>query len=269
MENNQQQANDVMEIDLLELMQVLWSKAVIIVLVAFMTAVAVFLVEFLAITPKYTSTTKMLVLAKQNQTGLTSSDLTMSSQLTKDYVELIQTRKVTEQVIARLNLKNSDGEPMTHEQLLSKMTVTQVTDTRILTIQVEDPDPYLAQSIADAIRDIAAVHIKEVTDVEAVNTVDPANLPTKTSSPSLLRDTAIGGVVGFVLICGLILALHLMDNTIKTSDDVERYLGISTLGTIPMETSTAQAQSSRKKSRRRSSSSYPGRYSTNLSGGRT
>ncbi len=266
MENNQR-VNDTVEIDLMELLQVLWSKALIIALVAVMMAVVVFLVEFLAVTPQYTSTTEIIILAKQNQSALTSSDLSMSSQLVKDYVELIRTRTVTEQTIARLNLKNSDGEPMTHEDLLDKMEVTQLTDTRILTIAVEDPDPYLAQSIANTVRDIAAAHIQQVTDVEAVNTVDSANLPTETSSPSLLRDTVIGGAVGFVLACGLILVAHLMDNTIKTSDDVERYLGVSTLGTIPLEDWMPQSRTGRKPAKR-TAPRYSGRYSTGMTGGR-
>ena len=114
------------------------------------------------------------------------------------------------------------------------MTVEQTTSTRIITISVEDPDPYAAQEIADTLRELASEHIKDVTDTEAVNVADFANLPVEPSSPHKMRDTVIGGAVGFALACAVILALHLMDNTIKTSEDVEKYLGTSVLGAIPM-----------------------------------
>lgn len=233
METNRQD-NDVVEIDLMELVQVLWSKVLTIIFVAATFAAVVFLVEFFFVTPQYTSSTKMLVLARQNEGTLSSSDMSTSTSLTQDYVELIQTREVTENTIQQLGLTTASGEPMTHERLLAKLDVEQLTSTRIITISVEDPDPELAQKIADTVRELASEHIKNVTDTEAVNVADYANLPDKPSSPHKLRDTVIGGAVGFVLACAVILALHMMDNTIKTSEDVERYLGTSVLGAIPM-----------------------------------
>lgn len=233
METNRQD-NDVVEINLMELVQVLWSKVLTIIFVAATFAAVVFLVEFFFVTPQYTSSTKMLVLARQNEGTLSSSDMSTSTSLTQDYVELIQTREVTENTIQQLGLTTASGEPMTHERLLAKLDVEQLTSTRIITISVEDPNPELAQKIADTVRELASEHIKNVTDTEAVNVADYANLPDKPSSPHKLRDTVIGGAVGFVLACAVILALHMMDNTIKTSEDVERYLGTSVLGAIPM-----------------------------------
>ena len=52
----------------------------------------------------------MYVLAKQNNDTLTSADMQTSTLLTKDYAEMIQSRTVTEAVIAQLGLD------MTHEQ---------------------------------------------------------------------------------------------------------------------------------------------------------
>lgn len=235
MDSNRQEIDEEVEIDLLELAEVLWSKAVFIIAVAVIVAVGVFLVEKLFVTPQYTSTTKMLVLSRQNEGTLSSGDMSTSTSLTQDYVELIQTREVTESTIQHLGLSTSSGEEMTHEQLLSKIDVEQTTSTRIITISVEDPDPEQAQLIANTVRELAAEHIKNVTDTEAVNVADYANLPEVPSSPHKLRDTVIGGAAGFILACAVVLAMHLMDNTIKSSEDVERYLGISTLGTLPVQ----------------------------------
>lgn len=232
METNRQDDGAV-EINLMELVQVLWSKAFTVILVTLVFAVAVYLVESFFVTPQYTSSTKMLVLSRQTEGTLSSSDISTSTSLTQDYVQLIQTRYVTEGAINKLGL-TVDGKPMTYRQLLGKMTVEQTTSTRIITISVEDPDPLVAQEIADTLRELAAEHIKNVTDTEAVNVADFANLPAEPSSPHKVRDTAIGGVLGFVIVCAVIITLHLMDNTIKTGEDVERYLNTSLLGAIPM-----------------------------------
>lgn len=230
MENNVQETDSV-EINIMDLVQVLLSKSIIIILVAFICAVAVFVYENLFVTLQYTSETKMLVLARQNSDTISSGDITTSTSLTQDYMELIKTREVTEKAISALGL-TVGGKPMTHEQLLDKINVSQTTSTRIITISVDDPDPAVAQSIANTVRELGAEHIKSVVNTEAVNVADYANLPTAPSSPHKTRDSVIGAAVGFILACAVILIMYMADNTINSSDDVERYLGLSTLGTI-------------------------------------
>ena len=99
-----QQNNDEIEIDLLELLHVLWSKALVIFLTAAAAGLAVMLVTQLFLTPRYQSTTKMYILTKQNSDTLTSSDLQASEQLTQDCAQMIRSRQVAEAVISNLNL---------------------------------------------------------------------------------------------------------------------------------------------------------------------
>lgn len=228
MEQQNLQNNDEIEIDVLELFHVLLDKIWVIILAGAVAALAVVAATILFITPQYQSTTKMYVLSKQDSNTLTSQDLQTSLSLTKDYAELIKSRTVTEGVITQLNLD------MTHEQLLSKMTVDSATDTRILSISVRDADPYVACEIANAIRDVAANHIKNVMDIDAVNVVETANIPENKISPSIKKNGLVGGVAGVAIAIAIILITYLSNDTIKTQEDVERYLGLSTLGTIPM-----------------------------------
>ena len=228
MEQQNLQNNDEIEIDVLELFHVLLDKIWVIILAGAVAALAVVAATILFITPQYQSTTKMYVLSKQDSNTLTSQDMQTSLSLTKDYAELIKSRTVTEGVITQLNLD------MTHEQLLSKMTVDSATDTRILSISVRDADPYVACEIANAIRDVAANHIKNVRDIDAVNVVETANIPENKISPSIKKNGLVGGVAGVAIAIAIILITYLSNDTIKTQEDVERYLGLSTLGTIPM-----------------------------------
>ena len=84
------------------------------------------------ITPKYESTTKIMVLNKQDNNTLTSADMQTSTQLTKDYAELIQSRTVLEGVIAQLNLD------MTYKEMLNKVSVETSSDSRIVSISVTE-----------------------------------------------------------------------------------------------------------------------------------
>ena len=228
MEQQNLQNNDEIEIDVLELFHVLLDKIWVIILAGAVAALAVVAATILFITPQYQSTTKMYVLSKQDSNTLTSQDMQTSLSLTKDYAELIKSRTVTEGVITQLNLD------MTHEQLLSKMTVDSATDTRILSISVRDADPYVACEIANALRDVAANNIKNVMDIDAVNVVETANIPENKISPSIKKNGLVGGVAGVAIAIAIILITYLSNDTIKTQEDVERYLGLSTLGTIPM-----------------------------------
>ena len=170
----------------------------------------------------------MYILTQQNNETVTSSDLQASEQLTQDCAAMIQSRQVAESVISQLGLDISA------EELLSKVTVTTSTNTRIITIDVQDEDPYLACETANALRTIAADTIQNVMNIEAANVFEEANIPKNPVSPSTVKNTLIGAILGFIIAVVAILISYLMNDTIRTSDDVERYLHLSTLGTIPL-----------------------------------
>ncbi len=229
MEHKEKQIDEI-EIDLREVFLILLGKAWLILLVGFLTAALAFGFSQFVLEPVYESTTQIYILNKQDSDTVTYSDVQLGSQLTKDYAELIQSRFVLESVIEELGLVEMD-----YEDMLKKVTVSTPTDTRILAITVEDTNPMLAMETANCIREAAAVHIKNVMDIEAVNVVDTANLPTEKAGPSVMKWTLVGGLVGMLLVMSIVMIWYLTDDTIKTSDDVEKYLGLSTLALIPLE----------------------------------
>ena len=243
MEMNQLQTNqmqdDEIEIDLMEVMLVLWHKAAVILLAGLLMALLAIVGTKFLITPQYQSVTKFYVLNKQDNNIVTNADLQTSTQLTQDYAEIIKSRKVTEAVIVRLGL-----------DLLNKMEVVTATDNRIVTIKVLDSDPYMARDIANAIRDAAAEHIKSVMNTEAVNVVDEANVPDKKYSPSTTKNALIAAVLGCVLAVAVVLIQYLRNDTIQGTEDVERYLNLSVLGTIPLEKTETKSKKKIKRARR-------------------
>ncbi len=233
--------NDVIEIDLLEIMGLLLSRWLLIMLVGITTALIGFAISFFVIAPTYESTTKIYILNKNESQNVTYSDMQLGTQLTKDYSELINSRYVLEEVIQKLRLN------LDYQGLKEKVSVSSPTDTRIVAITVTDKDPVEAMNIANAIRESASNHIGNVMDIDAVDVVESANMPTKKAGPSYLKWTVISGMLGVLLVCAMILIKYLLDDTIKTSEDVERYLGLSTLAIIPVIETETDSKKKRKK----------------------
>ncbi len=232
------------EIDLLELFQVLLNKIWLILSAGLFLALICFALSMFVLTPTYESTTRIYILNKTESTAVTYSDVQMGTQLTKDYAELINSRYVLEEVIQELEL---DAQDIEYKDLIEKVGVTTPTDTRIVAITVEDTDPVQAMNIANCIREVASDHIQNVMDIEAVNVVETANMPTEKAGPSVIKWTLIGGVLGCFFLCAIILIQYLMDDTIKCSEDVEKYLGLSTLALIPIAVDENDSKKKKKK----------------------
>jgi capsular polysaccharide biosynthesis protein len=220
--------NDIVEIDLWEILSLLFSRFWLILGALVFTAAAAFMIANFMITPTYRSTTQIAVLSRQSGDNVTLSDMQLSSQLTRDYVVLIKSRFVLEQVIANLGLDDS------YDELSNRVNVTTTTDSRIVSITVTDTIPIRARDIADAIRDTSSGHILNVMNVEAVNVAEYANLPLEPAAPNITMYTLIGALAGALLAVAVILIRFFLDDSIKSSDDVTRYLELSTLAMVPI-----------------------------------
>lgn len=226
-----------LEVNVGELIFVLLRRWWIILLCGIVAATAFLIGTKVLITPKYQSVTKIFVLSQQDVNYLTSTDIQLSSYLTKDYAELIKSRTVAQEVIKRLDLN------MSPDTLMSQVSVQTKSDTRIVTIIVLNEDPELAQELANVIREVSAKQIVDVMGVEAVNMVDEANLPVSPSSPNVSKNMLMGAAWGFLLAIAVILIRYLLNDTIKNDEDVERYLNLNVLASIPnVETTTTKTK---------------------------
>lgn len=255
-------------IDLSELVGLLLHYAWLLVVVTIACGVAGFCISRFVLPEQFESTTSIYILNRSSSDSATytTSELQAGTYLTNDYAELIASRTVLEQVIRDLSLDCD------YEDLSEQVEVTTPSDTRIVSITVTDTSPQMAQTIANEIRTDAAAMIEEVMGVEEVNVIDEANLPTKKSAPSNTKNAALAAVLGFCLVAGVLIVRHLMDDTIKTSEDIERYLGLATLAIIPLDmqmhiddddklTKKSKRNKTKKKVTRRAASSVDSRRS--------
>ena len=240
-----QQRNHEIEINIGEIFGVLFRRIKIIILFAVLFGALSVGGTKLFITPLYQSVTKMYVLSQQDGDLLTTADMQTSSYLAKDYAQLVKSRTVAEKTIETLSLD------MSPEALIGKITVYSEADTRIVTIIVTDPNPEHAKELADTVREVSAAQIKSVMNSQAVNVVDKANLPYAPVSPNVMKNGIMGALLGAFIAVVVVLAWFFVNDTIQTADDVEKYLNLSTLGTIPVSTAEGKSKGNAKKKKKK------------------
>lgn len=219
--------DDEIQIDLRELLYALRKKIWLIILAAVIGGGVAGAYSKFIITPQYTSTSMVYVLSKE--TTLTSlADLQIGSQLTQDYKIIITSRPVLNEIIAELGLN------VTYPELKQKIQIGNPQDTRILTIQVQDPDPYRAKTLTDKVAYTSAEYIGEIMEMTPPKIIEDGEIPISKTSPSTKRNAVLGAIVGMVLVCGIVVLRVILNDSIKTEDDVERYLNLSTLAVIPL-----------------------------------
>lgn len=225
MERNKQEE---MEIDLLEIARLLWRKAWIIILCLVVGAgIAGGYTKFL-VTPQYTASSMIYVLGES--TSITSiADVQVGTELTGDFTTLAKSRPALEGVIDELDLD------MNYEELSQIVTIENLTDTHILKISATDPDPEMAKEISNAMAQSTAETIASVMATEKPSIAEKAITPTVPSSPNVMKNLMVGGLLGAILAIAVLVLRHLMDDTIKTEEDVKKYLGLNTLASLPVE----------------------------------
>jgi capsular polysaccharide biosynthesis protein len=147
------------------------------------------------------------------------------------YRELVLQPDALQQISDQLKLDVSG------ERLLQDVRVQPQPDDQKLVIEVDSPFREQAKMIATTVGKRLE---QEVVNLNAnLEGTDRLNV-TRTQSArivSIKPDTRInmlaGGILGLVL--GLLLAfiLEFLDDTLKSSADVERFVGLTTLGAIP------------------------------------
>ena len=220
---------NMMEIDVFQLLKILWKRKFLIALVAIVTGVVAFVYSSFIVKPEYTSTTRIYVVNRNqgDKSGPTNQDLQAGSYLVKDYREIILSQDVLEKVATDLKLD------LPSKGLASKIKVTVPADTRIVSISVTDRAPEEASRIANSLREVAAQKIISVTRVSDVTTLEEARPATSPSSPNIRRNTMIGFLAGAVVMIVTVLLIELLDTRVKRPEDVEDVLQIALLGVVP------------------------------------
>ena len=216
-----------MEIDLLELLAYYRGRLIWIVLGFLAGALAAGLITFYLITPQYTATSKMYMVSSSSQSVVDLTDLNIGQSLSKDYVELLKTRPIIESVI------EEQGLDYNYTELLSMLSMSTVSDTRIIAIRATSKDPEEAMNIANALADKGVKELPKLMETPQPHIAEYAIIPINPSSPSLTKNIMIGALIGMIIMLGIFTIQFMLDDTFKTADDIEREFGVIPLTVIP------------------------------------
>lgn len=215
------------ELDLIGLLLHLKKKIWLIVAVTVIAALIGYAGAKMFTTPLYTATTQVYVY-QQDRDLIDYNNLTVASQLRRDCAVIIKSESVTREVVEKLNL------PINPKALGKAVRVETEDNTRILKISYTDIDPERATLIVNTVREVAAERTKEVMQTSVLRTLFEASLPQAETTTNIRKSTLIAGAVGGVAIIALLVIFFLLDDTIRTEDDVQIHLGLSTLAVIPL-----------------------------------
>ena len=225
------------EIDLGELFLRLLDKWYIIVASALVGTLISGIWTFFFVTPQYEATSKLYIL-NSDESVINLSSLQLGSQLANDYTHVFSNWHVHDSVIKKLGLEYTD------KDMARMVRVNNPANTRLLEITVKSPDRAEAQLIAHTYAVVAPEFIAKVMKTVEPSVFQEAQLPDKPVSPSKTRNLILGFLIGAVLAAGVITVLFVMDDKVRTSDDITKLLGLPTLGVVTMQ-NTMQGENRR------------------------
>ena len=168
------------------------------------------------------------IFVTNTDTIVTVSDLALGTALTEDYSKLIKSRAVLKKVIA------DQGLNMNFRQLGSLITVTNPEGSHIITITVTCGDREMSRNIANAVMEAGIDQIYKVFGSNEPSVIDYAEADAIVEMMQGLNGyLEKGALVGAALACALICIRFLLDTTLKTEDDIQKYLHMPVLSVVP------------------------------------
>ena len=214
-------------IEFKRMLDILNNKKRIIALILILFIALGYLYSYYYVVPEYKSTSTLLLIPNDDET-VTSSDLTLNSGLISTYGNIAKNSKVLKQVINNLNLNIQEG------QLLSKIEINIIKDTHIMEISVSDTDPQMATNITKELSNVFLNEIKQIYNLNNIGTVDVAQLPDTPYNINHIKDMFVFVCMVIVVSFAYIVIIYLFDNTIKKEEDIEEYIKIKSLGSVPI-----------------------------------
>ena len=231
MEENKKN-RDELEIDLGRLLRALLSRAWMIAIVSVLCAVLTVAGTILFVTPKYESAAMFYVNNNNLSFGdtsvsISSGDLSTSRNLVDSYIVILNTRATLKDVI------DYAGVSYSYKELQGMISAKAVNETEIFRVVVNSPDPQEAEKIANAIAYILPKRISTIIDGTSAKVVDAAVVPSSPSSPSYVKNTVIGFLIGFLAVVAVIVLRTILDVVIRTADDVTQSCPHPILAEVP------------------------------------
>ncbi len=223
---------NVVEISLSDILEVLKKSWKLIIILGLVAALIGFIVNQYILVPTYTASSRLYIMNSASGNSYTengdmivsTTDLSSSLMLSKDYVEILKSTRVTEAAQQRMGLLSLRD---------YNISVNAGTDTRMIRIVVKGTDQKGVAKLANILTEEFTACVQQIMHMDNVTVIDSATVPPVPSGPAKLKNTVLSGMVGVMLALAIAFLRFFLDTTIKTSEDVERQLNLPVLAKIP------------------------------------
>ncbi len=229
-------------IEITRILDIMKSKKLVILLILIIFTILGYLYSYHYVVPKYKATSTLLLIPNsttQEKVIMTSdltvnADLTVNSGLIETYRSIGENSKVIKQVIQNLGL------PITEQELRKEMKISVIKDTYIIQVAVTNTDPQKAMQIAKEFDEVFLQEIKDIYHLNNIGIIDEAQLPEEPNNINHGKDMLLFFAIGMGVAIITLIIFYFFDNTIKTEEEIEKYVHLKSLGNIPISQDKTQ-----------------------------
>lgn len=214
------------EINLKELYRIIKKKLIFIITITLIGLLLAAFYTFFITTPKYSSTTQLIVNRTQQTEAIQRSDIETNVQLISTYQDIIIGPVILDDVREELELEAS------HNELSDQITVSNQSNSQVFSILVTDTNPYRAATIANTTATVFQEKLNDIMSIDNVTIISSAEPNMNPISPNHTINLVVGILLGGAVGVGLSLILALLDNTVKEESFIVEELNWTSLGRI-------------------------------------
>jgi capsular polysaccharide biosynthesis protein len=219
-------------LDLAEFWEIIKKNSKLILLITIIATLFTGFLSYFVIPKTYEARTSIIIGldvsdSEYNDKKIQYNDVLMYKQMIKTYAEIAKQDIVSEKTIKTLGIEADT------ENFQKNITITPQPDTQIIILKFKNKSPEEAQKIANTFTDTFVEEARRLNPGGSIQIMDNAKVPKFPVSPRPKLNTAIAFVLGILISLGIVFLREYMDDTIKTEEDVEKYLNIPVIGIIP------------------------------------
>ncbi|WP_239747812.1 Wzz/FepE/Etk N-terminal domain-containing protein [Mammaliicoccus sp. P-M56] len=213
-------------IDLSKLLLILKKNMKYLIILPIVFLALSMVITFVFMTPKYSSSTQVLVNQKETDNQMMAQQVQSNLQLVNTYSEIIKSPRILDKVSKNLKGKYSSNE------ISGMLTVSNQSESQILNIVVENESREAASTVANEIANVFSKDVSKIMNVDNVSILSKADTNGNQISPQPLVNSVVGIFLGLIVALIIIFLKEILDKRIKTEEDVVEILDLPVLGTI-------------------------------------
>ncbi len=213
-------------IDLSKLLLILKKNMKYLIILPIVFLALSMVITFVFMTPKYSSSTQVLVNQKETDNQIMAQQVQSNLQLVNTYSEIIKSPRILDKVSKNLKGKYSSNE------ISGMLTVSNQAESQILNIVVENESREAASKVANEIANVFSKDVSKIMNVDNVSILSKADTKGNQISPQPLVNSVVGIFLGLIVALIIIFLKEMLDKRIKTEEDVAEILDLPVLGTI-------------------------------------